>query len=41
MIILKTFSETGAPQEHAGFGKYANDAKNIQLEFVKRVMGVD
>lgn len=40
LITLQTFSETGAPQEHAGFGRYANDAKNIQLEFIKRVMGV-
>lgn len=39
MIELRTFSETGAPQEHAGFGRYANDAKNIQLEFIERVMG--
>lgn len=41
MITLSTFSETGAPQEHAGFGRYANDAKNLQLEFIKSVMGVD
>lgn len=40
-ISMKTFSETGAPQEHAGFGRHANDAKNIQLEFIKQVMGVD
>lgn len=41
LISLQTFSQTGAPQEHAGFGRYANDAKNIQLGFIKRVMGVD
>lgn len=41
LITLETFTETGAPQEHAGFGRYANDAKNIQLGFIKRVMGVD
>jgi dienelactone hydrolase len=41
LVKLETFRETGAPQEHSGFGRYANDAKNIQLEFIKRVMGVD
>ena len=41
LIELYTFTETGAPAEHAGFGRYANDAKNLQLEFIKRVMGVD
>lgn len=35
LIKLHTFSETGAPQEHAGFGRYANDAKNIQLAFLR------
>lgn len=41
LVELFTFSQTGAPQEHAGFGKYANDAKNLQLAFIKRVLGVD
>ncbi len=41
LIELRTFSETGAPGEHAGFGKYANDAKNLQLAFIQRVLGVD
>lgn len=41
LVELKTFTGTGAPQEHAGFGRYANDAKNIQLEFIRRVVGVD
>lgn len=41
IVELQTFSETGAPQEHAGFGKFANDAKNMQLAFIKRVLGVD
>lgn len=40
-VELHTFSDTGAPQEHAGFGKYANDAKNLQLAFIKRVLGVE
>lgn len=41
LIELHTFSDTGAPQEHAGFGKHANDAKNMQLAFIQRVLGVD
>lgn len=41
LVDLHTFSESGAPQEHAGFGRYANDAKNLQLAFIKRVLGVD
>lgn len=41
MIELRTFHDTGAPGEHAGFGKYANDAKNMQLAFIQRVLGVD
>lgn len=34
MIRLRTWPETGAPQEHAGFGRYGNDAKNLQTEFL-------
>lgn len=41
LIELRTFTDTGAPQEHAGFGRHANDAKNLQLDFIKRVLGVD
>lgn len=33
LLTLKTWPITGAPYEHAGFGKVANDAKNAQLEF--------
>jgi dienelactone hydrolase len=40
-IELHTFEETGAPAEHAGFGRMANDAKNIQLEFLMRVFGLN
>jgi dienelactone hydrolase len=40
-VILKTWPETGAPYEHAGFGRVANDAKNIQLDFFTRhLLGV-
>lgn len=33
MIEYRTWPETGAPQEHAGFGRFSNDAKNAQTEF--------
>jgi dienelactone hydrolase len=36
MIEIRTWPETGAPQEHAGFGRFANDAKNAQVEFLAR-----
>jgi hypothetical protein len=35
-IEFVTWPETGAPAEHAGFGRVANDAKNIQVEFLRR-----
>lgn len=38
LIELRTFSETGAPQEHAGFGRFGNDAKNAQVEFLVRAL---
>ncbi len=36
LIELVTWPETGAPMEHNGFGRHANDAKNAQLEFLRR-----
>ncbi len=36
MIELVTWPETGAMAEHMGFGKYSNDAKNAQTEFLQR-----
>jgi dienelactone hydrolase len=33
MIELVTWPDTGAPDEHAGFGRYSNDAKNAQTNF--------
>ncbi len=41
LVQLKTFEHTGAPAEHAGFGKYANDAKNTQLAFLKSLFGME
>jgi alpha-beta hydrolase superfamily lysophospholipase len=39
MIALHSWPETGAPGEHAGFGRFANNAKNLQVEFLKRHLG--
>jgi len=36
MIQFITWPSTGAPHEHAGFGRVANDAKNLQLAFFQR-----
>ena len=35
-ITFHTWPETGAPSEHAGFGRVANDAKNVQTDFLKQ-----
>lgn len=35
LVQLITWPETGAPMEHAGFGRFTNDAKNRQLAFLK------
>lgn len=37
-IRLHTFRDTGAPQEHAGFGRFGNEAKNIQLDFLTSIL---
>ncbi len=34
MVRLVTWERTGAPQEHIGFGRFSNDAKNLQTEFL-------
>lgn len=36
MVDLKTWKRTGAPYEHAGFGRVASEAKDVQLEFLRR-----
>ena len=38
LVRLHTFHDTGAPQEHAGFGRHANEAKNIQVDFFTSVL---
>ncbi len=35
-LTLRTWPETGAPYEHAGFGKVAAEAKDAQVEFFER-----
>lgn len=35
MVELVTWPETGAPQEHLGFGRHAHEAKNTQVDFFK------
>lgn len=35
-IEFVTWRRSGAPEEHAGFGRYANDAKTKQAEFLAR-----
>lgn len=36
MIEVRTWPQTGAPQEHVGFGRVSNDAKNAQTDFLAR-----
>lgn len=38
MIVQQTWPTTGAPQEHAGFGRVSNEAKEIQAEFLSRYL---
>jgi len=39
VIRLHTWPETGAPEEHIGFGRVSNEAKNLQTEFLARWLG--
>lgn len=39
MIEVKTWAETGAPYEHAGFGRFGPEAKTVQTSFLARVLG--
>lgn len=40
-VSVTTWPTTGAPREHIGFGRFSNDAKNIQTEFFARVLGAE
>jgi alpha-beta hydrolase superfamily lysophospholipase len=35
MVREVTWATTGAPEEHSGFGRVGNEAKNIQTEFLR------
>ncbi len=35
-VNMHTWPKTGAPYEHAGFGKVSNEAKNIQVDFFQQ-----
>lgn len=39
-IELVTYEDTGAPHEHAGFGKFAADAKNVQRDFLMKWLSI-
>lgn len=39
-IELKTWPETGAPDEHSGFGRVAAEAKTVFVDFLCRRLGV-
>jgi dienelactone hydrolase len=36
LVQWKTWANTGAPEEHSGFGRFGNEAKNAQVEFLAR-----
>ena len=40
LIETHTWASTGAPQEHAGFGRVAGAAKDAQTEFFRRALGL-
>lgn len=40
IVEMKTWAETGAPEEHNGFGRVAAEAKTMQVEFLQRALGV-
>lgn len=40
LVELVTYPESGAPDEHAGFGRFSNEAKNVQTAFLARHLGV-
>jgi alpha-beta hydrolase superfamily lysophospholipase len=38
LVRLVTWPSTGAPEEHAGFGRVSNEAKNLQTAFLRSVL---
>jgi len=41
LVEFRVFPETGAPSEHAGFGRHSNEAKAVQTAFLARNLGLD
>lgn len=41
IVQMVEFENTGAIQEHSGFGKFATKAKDLQLEFFKGLFGIE
>lgn len=41
LVEMVEFPENGSPDEHAGFGRLGNDAKNAQVAFLKRCFGIE
>jgi dienelactone hydrolase len=41
LISLMTWPTTGAPDEHSGFGRFGNEAKNAQVDFLARALGAN
>lgn len=41
LVEIKTWPSTGAPEEHSGFGRVGNEAKNVQTEFLVRRLGTE
>jgi dienelactone hydrolase len=39
LVELVSWPQTGAPEEHLGFGRHSNEAKNIQTDFLTRSLG--
>lgn len=38
LIEMKTWTTTGAPEEHSGFGRVGAEAKDVQVEFLSRTL---
>ena len=41
MVHWRTWPTTGAPEEHSGFGRVGNEAKNAQVEFFARHLNAE
>lgn len=40
LVRLHTWPTTGAPHEHLGFGRVSNEAKNLQVDFLRSCLGL-